>query len=131
MNAIEFQLREFNTGSFPKGLSLMLGSISGWIYGKDPVENLVFESALSELKDDLAARGGEVWTEAVKKYLIDNTHKSVVIMNPDSEMEAKVVEEEKARLKAIKDGMTKEEVEEVERKMNELKEVSDFKKGRG
>lgn len=34
MNAIEFQLREFNTGSFPKGLSLMLGSISGWIYGK-------------------------------------------------------------------------------------------------
>jgi len=123
MNAIEFQLREFNTGSFPKGLSLMLGSISGWIYGKDPVENLVFESALSELKADLEARGGEVWTEAVKKYLIDNTHKSVVIMNPDSEMEAKVVEEEKARLKAIKDGMTAEEVKEVERKMEELKEL--------
>ena len=31
MNTIEFDMREFNTGSFPKGLSLMLGSMKEWI----------------------------------------------------------------------------------------------------
>ena len=97
MNAIEFQLREFNTGSFPKGLSLMLGSISGWIYGNDPVENLEFEVALSQLKAQLSERGGEVWKDAIKEYLINNTHKSIVIMKPDPELEKKVVEEEKVR----------------------------------
>ncbi|KAJ6692553.1 PRESEQUENCE PROTEASE [Salix purpurea] len=38
MNTIEFSLRENNTGSFPRGLSLMLQSISKWIYDMDPFE---------------------------------------------------------------------------------------------
>lgn len=29
INSIEFSLREFNTGSFPKGLSMMLGTLGG------------------------------------------------------------------------------------------------------
>ena len=123
MNAIEFQLREFNTGSFPKGLSLMLGSISGWIYGNDPVENLEFEVALSQLKAQLSERGGEVWKDAIKEYLINNTHKSIVIMKPDPELEKKVVEEEKSRLEQIKAGMTEDDIKEIERKMNELKQL--------
>jgi len=123
MNAIEFQLREFNTGGFPKGLSLMLGSISGWIYDRDPVENLRFEEALSQLKAQLQERGGEVWKDAIKEYLISNTHQSIVIMKPDPDLETKVVEEEKSRLKKIKAGMTEDEIKEIERKMNELKEL--------
>jgi len=30
VNSTEFSLREFNTGSFPRGLSFMLGSLSHW-----------------------------------------------------------------------------------------------------
>ena len=42
LNTIEFQLREFNTGSFPRGLSFMLGAMSQWIYGEEKgVVNLV------------------------------------------------------------------------------------------
>jgi len=33
MNTIEFSLRENNTGSFPRGLALMLRSIVSWIFG--------------------------------------------------------------------------------------------------
>ena len=36
VNTLEFRLREFNTGSFPRGLSLMLGMMSHWIYDKVP-----------------------------------------------------------------------------------------------
>lgn len=36
INTIEFSLRENNTGSFPRGLSLMLRAMGAWIYGRDP-----------------------------------------------------------------------------------------------
>ena len=39
LNTIEFGLREFNTGSFPRGLSLMLGFVSKWIYDQVSVAN--------------------------------------------------------------------------------------------
>ena len=36
VNTIEFSLRENNTGSFPRGLSLMLRAVGAWIYDQDP-----------------------------------------------------------------------------------------------
>ena len=36
LNTIEFSLRENNTGSFPRGLSLMLRAVGAWIYDRDP-----------------------------------------------------------------------------------------------
>jgi hypothetical protein len=36
INTIEFSLRENNTGSFPRGLSLMLRAVGAWIYDRDP-----------------------------------------------------------------------------------------------
>jgi Zn-dependent M16 (insulinase) family peptidase len=36
INTIEFSLRENNTGSFPRGLSLMLRAMGAWIYDRDP-----------------------------------------------------------------------------------------------
>ena len=38
MNTFEFRLREFNTGSFPRGLSVMLSMMSQWIYDKNPAD---------------------------------------------------------------------------------------------
>ena len=54
MNTVEFAMREFNTGSFPKGLSFMLGAMSKWIYEEDPVEALQFEKPLGELKAEIS-----------------------------------------------------------------------------
>ena len=34
LNTIEFSLREFNTGGFPRGLSLMLSIMPRWLYGQ-------------------------------------------------------------------------------------------------
>ena len=50
VNSIEFSLREFNTGSFPRGLSFMLGAMGQWIYDRDPLDGLRFEQPLQELK---------------------------------------------------------------------------------
>lgn len=88
MNTIEFQLREFNTGSFPKGLSFMLGSMSKWIYDEDPTDALKFEEPLAELKAKIAESGSEVFQDMIKDLLLNNTHRSTIEMAPSKTLEA-------------------------------------------
>jgi Zn-dependent M16 (insulinase) family peptidase len=87
MNTIEFQLREFNTGSFPKGLSLMLGSMSKWIYDRDPTEALKFEEPLAELKASIAAGGSKVFQDMIREFLLENSHRTTVEMFPSKSLE--------------------------------------------
>jgi len=74
LNTLEFQMREFNTGSFPKGLAFMLGSMSKWIYDDSPTKGLKFEAPLKELKETIATSGSKVFTDIIRKYLLDNKH---------------------------------------------------------
>ena len=56
MNTVEFSLREFNTGGFPKGLSLMLAVMPNWLYERGaPTDALRFEEPLAALKKRIAA----------------------------------------------------------------------------
>ena len=48
MNTIEFGLRENNTGSFPRGLALMLRSMTSWLYDRDPLEPLKLDAPLQQ-----------------------------------------------------------------------------------
>ena len=50
VNSIEFDLRENNTGRFPRGLSLMLRSMSAWIYDRDPLSRLRWTEPLEHFK---------------------------------------------------------------------------------
>jgi hypothetical protein len=50
LNTIEFSLRENNTGSFPRGLALMLRALTNWLYGSDPLTPLAFETPLAAIK---------------------------------------------------------------------------------
>lgn len=53
MNTTEFSLRENNTGSFPRGLSLMLRAMAPWIYDKDPFQPLRWTEDLASFKAGL------------------------------------------------------------------------------
>ncbi len=84
MNTTEFALREQNTGSFPRGLSMVYGILPSWLYGGDPFEALSFENAMKQLKGELAA-GTKIFETLIQKYFLDNTHRSVVILHPDKD----------------------------------------------
>jgi hypothetical protein len=53
INTIEFAMRENNTGSFPRGLSLMLRATSAWIYDQDPFQPLQWREDLAHFKVSL------------------------------------------------------------------------------
>jgi presequence protease len=50
LNTVEFSLRENNTGSFPRGLMLMLRGLGAWQHGHDPFEFMAYEETLAEIK---------------------------------------------------------------------------------
>eukprot|EP00551_Chaetoceros_affinis_P009802 CAMPEP_0203685048 /NCGR_PEP_ID=MMETSP0090-20130426/48343_1 /ASSEMBLY_ACC=CAM_ASM_001088 /TAXON_ID=426623 /ORGANISM="Chaetoceros affinis, Strain CCMP159" /LENGTH=1117 /DNA_ID=CAMNT_0050554233 /DNA_START=181 /DNA_END=3534 /DNA_ORIENTATION=+ len=123
MNTIEFRLREFNTGSFPKGLSFMLGAMSKWIYDREPTDALKFEEPLAELKSKIAESGSEVFKSYIKDYLVKNKHRITIEMVPSKTLEAQQLKDEEDRLKAIKDSLSEEEIDDIIAKTKELKKL--------
>ena len=112
LNTIEFNLREFNTGGYPKGLSIMLGIMPNWIHDMDPVELLEFELPLSELKAEIAA-GVPVFQNLIRNYVLNNQHSVVVNMKPDPDFENRRQAAEESRLASIRDRMNANELASV------------------
>ena len=106
MNTIEFQMREFNTGSFPKGLSFMLGAMSKWLYDSSPTDGLKFEKPLAELKAKIADSGSKVFQDIIQDYLLKNNHRVTIEMVPSKTLEAEQLKDEEDRLGAIKESLS-------------------------
>jgi Zn-dependent M16 (insulinase) family peptidase len=87
-------MREFNTGSFPKGLSFMLGSMTKWLYDGSPTEGMKFEAPLAELKRKIEESGSQVFQGMIKDFLVNNTHRSTIEMVPSKTLET---EQQKVR----------------------------------
>uniref|UniRef100_A0A7N0TDM5 Peptidase M16C associated domain-containing protein n=1 Tax=Kalanchoe fedtschenkoi TaxID=63787 RepID=A0A7N0TDM5_KALFE len=122
MNTIEFSLRENNTGSFPRGLSLMLDSIGKWIYDLDPFEPLKYEKPLNDLKARIAKEGSKaVFSPLIEKFILNNPHRVTVEMEPDPEKASADEAEEKAILEKVKASMTEEDLAELARATQELR----------
>lgn len=99
VNTIEFSLRENNTGSFPRGLSLMLRAAPAWIYGRDPLRPLQWEEDVAALKARLAA-GEDVFRPLIARFLLDNPHRVAVVLQPDAALGPAQEAAEQARVDA-------------------------------
>ncbi|KAK7405816.1 hypothetical protein VNO78_07426 [Psophocarpus tetragonolobus] len=122
MNTIEFSLRENNTGSFPRGLSLMLQSIGKWIYDMNPFEPLKYEKPLQDLKSRIAKEGSiSVFSPLIEKFILNNPHQVTVEMQPDPEKATRDEATEKQILQKVKASMTTEDLAELARATHELR----------
>lgn len=111
LNTFEFELRENNSGGFPRGLSLWLKSLNAWNYDADPLELIAFEEPLQQLKQDALKDG--YFENMIRNNFIDNTHRSTVTLVPDPEYSARIEAEEKVRMAEIKAGMSAAELNEI------------------
>ncbi|MBZ9637285.1 insulinase family protein [Clostridium sp. FP1] len=119
INITEFKLREADLGGFPKGLFYYITSMDSWLYDKDPTMHLEYESYLSKIK---AALTTNYFENLIEKYLINNTHSSMVILNGKkglAEQKSKAVEEKLARYKA---SISDSEIEKIVQETKALKE---------
>ena len=119
LNTCEFRLRENNTGAYPRGLILMLRSLTTWLYDGDPFEPLAFEEPLRAVRDR-ALEGG--WLEGlIDRCLLDNPHRTTVYLRPDAGQAEREEGEEKARLAAVRAQMDEADLERVGAEAQDLK----------
>jgi Zn-dependent M16 (insulinase) family peptidase len=122
LNTVEFRLREMNTGSFPRGLALMLSALTTWLHGGDPMTRLAFEAPLNAIKAKLAANPRH-FEALVEQSFLNNTHRTTVLLKPDAEANARTEAEERQRLDAARAAMTGADVQRVIEETRRLKEL--------
>ncbi len=104
LNTVEFHLRENNTGSFPRGLYLMLRCLTNWIYDRDPIAPLSFEPPLDAIKKHLE-NSERYFENLIAEHFLKNSHRATVLLKPDAEFGKKLEEAEQARLENERDQM--------------------------
>lgn len=120
INSMEFRYREADFGQFPKGLMYGLSLMDSWLYDeKSPFIHLAQNDTYEFLKNNIDTGYFE---GLVRRYLLENTHTSLVILKPvinlTSDNDAKVAE----KLAAYKASLSAEEIERLVKETKELKE---------
>lgn len=122
VNSVEFDLRENNSGRFPRGLAAMIRSLATWLYDGDPMAPLAWEKPLADVKGRLAA-GEKVFEQAIRRWFLENEHRATVILTPDSGLAARTEAEEAARLERIVSALTPEDRKELVAETRTLREA--------
>jgi presequence protease len=124
INTVEFAMREYNTGGFPRGLAVMFDALSTWLYGGDPFEPLKYEAELQSIKSRLA--GGErVFEKLIEEYLLNNPHRSTVVLEPDSTLNDQLEAEEQARLEAVRSRLNEDELAQIVEETERLRKLQE------
>lgn len=124
INSVEFDLRENNTGSYPRGLVIFFEALSTWLYEGDPLAHLPFEGPLARLKARLAA-GEKVFEALICTHFLDNPHRALVILRPDTTLGARREAAEAARLAEVKAKLSPAELDALVRETHELRALQE------
>ncbi len=123
INYFEFKHKEGNYGRFPKGLMLGLNAFGTWLYDDTKALDLfTLNYVFDELKNDIETGYFE---KLVKEYILANYHKTYVMLEPKKGLNKEIEEEENARLKVYKDTLTDNQIEDIAKEAQHLKEYQD------
>lgn len=111
LNSFEFKYREADFGQFPKGLLLGIKCLDSWIYDEnEPFLHLEELGVVEFLKEQIQT---DYFEKLVQKYLLDNTHAAVVIVEPQYGLNAKKDEKLVQELETYKNFLSVEEKQEI------------------
>ncbi len=123
-NTIEFILRENNTGSYPRGLVLMLRALTTWLYDEDPLALVAFETPLEALKRKAAA-SPSYFESLIDRYFLNNVHRTSLLLRPDPEMAKELERTERERLLQARSSMTSSALQKIVSDTATLKEIQE------
>lgn len=111
LNNYEFQYRENDFGSYPKGLMYSFEIFDSWLYDDTcPFRHLEQNEQFAFLREMLQT---DYFEQLIRKYFLDNPHCSVVVVAPVQGLTGRKEQALKDRLAEIKAAMTKEELQEI------------------
>lgn len=123
LNYYEFQYKEANFGRFPKGLMYGLQMYDSWLYDD---EKPFIHIKTNEIFEILRKKMEEGYFEGlIRTCLLDNPHKSVVVMKPKKGLQKEKDQQEADKLKAYKESLSKDEIDELVKETKRLKEIQE------
>jgi presequence protease len=110
INSLEFKFREANGEDTPKGLLFGIRCMDSWLYSENPFTHLEYESALNSIKE----KSMHHYFEAlIEKYLLNNTHSSIVVLEPKYGLAEERTLAVNDKLKTLKDSLSTAELDKL------------------
>ena len=123
LNYDEFKYREADFGRFPKGLLYGLQIYDSWLYDdKLPWIHVEANNTFAELKKEV---DGDYFEKLILKYLLDNNHKTVLMLEPEKGLTEKKDAELSKKLASYKDSLSADEIKRIVKETKELKEYQE------
>ena len=120
INASQFQFREADFGSFPKGLIFGLQCMDSWLYDEDqPFVHMHGIDVLDGLRKKVDT---DYFEKLIETYLLANTHASVLMVEPKKGLVTEAEEQLKAELAEYKASMSEAEMDALIAQTKALKE---------
>ncbi|MGP0566593.1 MULTISPECIES: insulinase family protein [unclassified Nitrospina] len=120
VNTIDFKLREANFGGFPKGIVYNIQALGSWLYDADPMGHLKYEKLMKKIKKMM----NEGYFETlIKKHLLDNNHRSVLVLYPKPGLGEKQDAKVRKALREMKSGLSDKDIENLIEETRALQEM--------
>ncbi len=111
INLFEFRFREADFGHYPKGLMYGLSCLDSWLYDEklpfihiNPLDTFAFLKEMVET---------DYFEKLTEKYLLNNTHASVVCLVPSKGLTAAKDKELANKLSELKSNMSDQEIDKL------------------
>lgn len=123
INAMEFQYREADYGSYPKGLMYGLQIFDSWLYDDSkPFIHICANDIFEFLKKQV---GTGYYESVIQKYFLENKHITFVSVQPKVGLTARMDQEEAERLEKYRVSLSAAEREEIVKATKELKKYQE------
>ncbi|MQY77093.1 MAG: hypothetical protein GH155_05615 [Spirochaeta sp.] len=105
LHRIEFRHREIRRGGSPHALKLLWRSLSGWLHNTAPEVTLEFERWLKVLKKRIS-EDKDYLADLLVKSLLENPHRSTIVIKPDQEQSEREQSKEESLLKQVEKNLS-------------------------
>ena len=119
INIMEFKFREADYGNFPKGLMYGIDVFDSWLYDDSkPFDYLKQLADFQFLKQQI---GTGYYEGLIRTWILENTHASFVVIEPEKGLTAKVEAATEEKLRRMKEAMSLEQIQELVEKTKKLR----------
>ncbi|NLL80282.1 MAG: insulinase family protein [Clostridiales bacterium] len=123
LNYYEFKYREADFGSYPKGLMYGLQMLDSWLYDDAaPFSHIEANATFAVLKEKIESGYYET---LIQKYILENTHKSMVMLVPKRGLTAEREKKLAEGLAEYRKNLSEEEREGIVEQTRALREYQD------
>ncbi len=123
IHQIEFHRKEITNTPYPFGIKLLLSFASTLIHDGDPVSCINIDHDLDTLKAHLTK--GPFLEAKLRQYFLDNPHRVLFTLEPDTGLAAKTIEATRQELAGKLKQMTEQDLEQIRRDTKTLEALQE------